>query len=82
MAQNQTSAAYPPLNHDDQGRTVLVSIWILSILSLTFLVLRLFCKFKGRRGLWWDDYLMVLSWVSHCAVPTCNWGAVLTTHLV
>lgn len=57
------------LPHDDKRELILVSIWLLTGLSLLFLVLRLFCKFKTRRGLWWDDHVMVLSWVRGCLLP-------------
>ena len=38
--------------------------WFLVVLSLTFLMLRLYCKFKLGQGLWWDDWILVASWVS------------------
>ena len=49
---------------DDQGPRILISTWVLTGLSCAFLALRLFCKFKANRGLWWDDYILVASWVS------------------
>ncbi len=52
------------LPHDDKRETILLSIWFLTGLSLVFLALRLFCKFRTHRGLWWDDHVMVLAWVS------------------
>jgi nicotinamide riboside transporter PnuC len=52
------------MDHDDQGKTILISIWILNVLALGFLVARLGCKLSTRRGLWWDDWVMILSWVS------------------
>ena len=48
---------------DDQGKAILSSIWPLTGISLVFLLLRIYCKFKGRRGLWWDDHVMILAWV-------------------
>lgn len=49
------------------------SIWALGALASTFLSLRIYCKLRRRRGLWWDDYLLFLSWVSDSlasSVPT------------
>lgn len=51
------------LPSDNLGPRILVSIWLLVGLSFVFLALRVFCKFKGRRGLWWDDWILILSWV-------------------
>ncbi|KAK4243840.1 hypothetical protein C7999DRAFT_35821 [Corynascus novoguineensis] len=46
------------------------TIWLLTALSSAFLALRVYCKFKRHRGLWWDDYLLIGSWlalVADCA---------------
>ncbi|CAK7205284.1 hypothetical protein SEUCBS139899_008053 [Sporothrix eucalyptigena] len=71
MSSNSTSdgdaasaAAYANLPHDDKRRSTLVSIWSLTALSLAFLVARLLCKVCTRRRLWWDDHVMILSWVA------------------
>jgi hypothetical protein len=40
-----------------------VSIWLLAVLSLLFLGMRVRCKFHRGRRLWWDDYLLIASWV-------------------
>ena len=32
-------------------------------LSSVFIALRVFCKFKTHRGLWWDDHILIISWV-------------------
>ncbi|CAK7220168.1 hypothetical protein SCUCBS95973_004067 [Sporothrix curviconia] len=58
-----STAAYAYLSHDDKRRSTLVSIWCLTALSLAFLATRLLCKICTRRRLWWDDHVMVLSWV-------------------
>lgn len=39
-------------------------VWLLVGLSGLFLGLRIYCKFMKSRGLWWDDYLLIASWVS------------------
>lgn len=39
-------------------------VWLLVGLSGLFLGLRIYCKFMKSRGLWWDDYLLIASWLS------------------
>lgn len=46
------------------GQLVQVVMWMLAAVSGIFLGLRMFCKFYGRLGLWWDDYVLIASWVS------------------
>ncbi|KAK3316833.1 hypothetical protein B0H66DRAFT_478826 [Apodospora peruviana] len=41
-----------------------LAIWILAASSATFLCLRLWCKFRRHRKLWWDDYFLIVSWIS------------------
>ncbi|KAK4243537.1 hypothetical protein C7999DRAFT_44681 [Corynascus novoguineensis] len=43
------------------------TIWLLTALSSVFLALRVYCKFKRHRGLWWDDYLLIGSWLAFVA---------------
>ncbi|KAI1084326.1 hypothetical protein F5B20DRAFT_524503 [Whalleya microplaca] len=38
-------------------------IWVLIALATAFLLLRVFCKYKRRKGLWYDDWLLIVSWV-------------------
>ncbi|KAK2057151.1 hypothetical protein LY76DRAFT_657898 [Colletotrichum caudatum] len=45
------------------GPTVLAVVWSQAGLSAFFLSLRIYCKFRKRSGLWWDDYLLMASWV-------------------
>lgn len=47
----------------DQGPKILISTWILVGFSFAFLLARLYCKARARRGLWWDDYVLVVSWM-------------------
>ncbi|CAJ2511703.1 Uu.00g073280.m01.CDS01 [Anthostomella pinea] len=39
------------------------SVWTLVVMSLVFLALRLWCKYLSHRGLWWDDHILIISWV-------------------
>lgn len=58
---------FPPLDqlpHDDVGSQLNFTIWLLVGLAAAFLALRIYCKFLRRRGLWWDDYMLIAAWVS------------------
>lgn len=50
-------------NAEDQGPKILISTWILLGLSSAFLLARLYCKWRAHRGLWWDDNVLIASWV-------------------
>lgn len=39
-------------------------IWSLFAGATIFLGLRMWCKVTMRLGLWYDDYILILSWVS------------------
>ncbi|KAK3901529.1 hypothetical protein C8A05DRAFT_44827 [Staphylotrichum tortipilum] len=54
------TATIPP---ESKGSKVNIVCWLLAALSAAFLGLRLFCKFKTHRGLWWDDHVLIVSWV-------------------
>ena len=41
-----------------------IIIWVLVGLSGFFFFLRAYCKITRQRGLWWDDHVMGLAWVS------------------
>ena len=47
-------------------------IWSLAALSTLFLGLRVYCKFLRRRQLWWDDYVLIASWVITLSMPFCS----------
>jgi hypothetical protein len=49
---------------EDYGPQVNFVIWLLTALSAAFLALRVYCKFLRHRGLWWDDHVLIASWVS------------------
>lgn len=57
---------------EDYGPHLNRTIWILTTLSALFLGLRLYCKHWRCRSLWWDDYVLVASWVS--SSPSCRVG--------
>ena len=45
-----------------------VGLWILFVAATTFLGLRLWSKMNQRHGLWYDDHILIGSWVSACAL--------------
>ncbi|KAL1844508.1 hypothetical protein VTK73DRAFT_2393 [Phialemonium thermophilum] len=50
--------------HPNYGPQINYAIWLLTGLAAGFLALRVYCKFLRHRGLWWDDYVLVVSWVA------------------
>jgi hypothetical protein len=48
---------------DDLGPSTRAAVWVLTALPSIFLVLRVYCKCRQSRGLWWDDYVLIASWV-------------------
>ncbi|ORY61371.1 uncharacterized protein BCR38DRAFT_487121 [Pseudomassariella vexata] len=53
-------------------------VWILTLLATAALCLRLWCRKFRHRGLWWDDYIFVVSWAllfSASAVFTADLNA-------
>ncbi|CAK7216099.1 hypothetical protein SBRCBS47491_002717 [Sporothrix bragantina] len=62
--QETTTIPAADLPHDNQAPQLNFTIWLLTGLSLGFLSLRVYCKFLRGRGLWWDDYVLITSWVS------------------
>lgn len=51
------------INKENYGPQINFTIWLLTALSAMFLALRVYCKFLRHRGLWWDDYILIASWV-------------------
>lgn len=59
-----TSTRPPSPSGESKGYETIVALWLLISLSGLFLALRLYCKFLKKRGLWWDDHVLVAAWVS------------------
>lgn len=55
---------------EDHGPRMLITTWSLVGLSGAFLTVRVICKLKTKRRLWWDDYVLILSWVCSTAFRT------------
>ncbi|KAK0724615.1 hypothetical protein B0H67DRAFT_632183 [Lasiosphaeris hirsuta] len=57
------------------GPVMRVACWVLVGSSGLFLGLRIYCKSLKKRGLWWDDYLLVAAWlalIGDVSVNTAN----------
>ncbi|KAI1267969.1 hypothetical protein F5Y18DRAFT_275663 [Xylariaceae sp. FL1019] len=52
-----------PLPQDDFGPQIETCTWALATLALFWLGLRVYCKTRKHRGLWWDDYVLIASWI-------------------
>ncbi|KUI62909.1 hypothetical protein VP1G_10034 [Cytospora mali] len=51
------------INFVNPRAEVEAGIWTLFVGATAFLGLRLWCKVNRRTGLWWDDHILVASWV-------------------
>ncbi|KAB5585117.1 hypothetical protein GE09DRAFT_15318 [Coniochaeta sp. 2T2.1] len=56
---------------EDLGPQLNVVVWMLLGSSGLFLALRLYCKFLKNRGFWWDDHLLVASWLALALDVVC-----------
>ena len=56
--------------HDYIGVKHATISWVLTGVATAFLALRIYCKQWRHRGLWWDDYILLASWVR----PRCARG--------
>lgn len=57
-------AKFQRTSTENYGPQINFTIWLLTALSAMFLALRVYCKFLRHRGLWWDDHILIASWVS------------------
>ncbi|KAI3324147.1 hypothetical protein HD806DRAFT_543548 [Xylariaceae sp. AK1471] len=67
------------LSHDNFGPSVEACIWALATLAAGWLALRLYCKSRNHRGLWWDDHFLtivclVLANSSTSVAISLGWG--------
>ncbi|KAL1893748.1 hypothetical protein Sste5346_006251 [Sporothrix stenoceras] len=67
-----TSASAAGLPHDNYGPQLVVLSCTLVLASSLFLVLRILLKINHHRGLWWDDFLLVASWIVLTAAVILN----------
>jgi hypothetical protein len=66
---------------ENLGPHMNIVVWVLVGLSGLFLGLRIYCKFMKSRGLWWDDYLLIASWVSISAYRVVGTADLSSLHL-
>ncbi|KAM0277437.1 hypothetical protein ACHAQH_005801 [Verticillium albo-atrum] len=52
-----------PVLTNDPGPTVVASIWSMMAIATVFFALRIYCKTVRTRGMWWDDYIMLVAWL-------------------
>jgi hypothetical protein len=45
------------------GVKIITMMWVMTILSLIFLVLRIYCRIKFRKTRGWDDWILTVGWV-------------------
>jgi hypothetical protein len=53
----------PDLPHNDFIKELNFTLWTLIVSSGGFLGLRIYCKLYRQRGLWWDDYVLISSYL-------------------
>jgi hypothetical protein len=70
MAENEAAQADME-SPADFGPLLNLAIWTLAGSSTVFLGLRLLAKHRGKRALWYDDYLLIAAWV--CFLPGVGW---------
>ena len=59
-----TATPGPLMPHDDAGPKLNAIFWVLSTVSGIFMLARLYAKRLRGRTYWWDDWLLIASWVS------------------
>jgi len=59
------------MDEANRGPRILITTWTLVGLSALFLAVRLACKSWAKRRLWWDDYILALSWIMLAASISC-----------
>ncbi|KAH7464016.1 hypothetical protein FOMA001_g17778 [Fusarium oxysporum f. sp. matthiolae] len=61
---NTQGSANENLPHDSRATALLAVFWSSVTFSALFLAVRVYGKKRTKRGLWWDDYIALASWVS------------------
>ncbi len=52
------------LPHESLGPALAGTTWMLAALATLFLGLRIYCKLSRALQLWWDDWILLVSWVT------------------
>lgn len=61
-----------PILDSDPSPTVNAATWTMCAVATIFLGLRIYCKQIKARGMWWDDYLLIVAWVSRSLADGFN----------
>jgi hypothetical protein len=61
VRRDEAASADPVPN---EGPFLNQAIWSLTAIPALFLALRVYCKIWRKRSLWWDDYILLISWVA------------------
>lgn len=65
----ETPRAGPEMKFVDPSSQVNWGIWTLFVGATAFLTLRIWSKMHRRHGLWWDDHILISSWVRRNNIP-------------
>jgi hypothetical protein len=57
------SARNPDLDYVRPDTEVYTGLWCLQAGATLFLAARLWTKITRRHGVWWDDYILIVTWV-------------------
>jgi hypothetical protein len=57
----------------DNGPVMVGVAWTLTLLAGAFLGVRIYAKLSRKQRLWWDDYVLLISWV-------CTSGNIMPAH--
>jgi hypothetical protein len=52
------------LPHDDESRSHTIVLWVLAGMTTVFILLRLYCRFRSGKVIWWDEHFLVSAYVS------------------
>jgi hypothetical protein len=64
----------PDLDYVSPAKQVYIGLWALQIGATAFLSARLGAKLTRRHGLWWDDYILITTWVRrHSNAALAEW---------
>ncbi|KAK4141850.1 uncharacterized protein C8A04DRAFT_30542 [Dichotomopilus funicola] len=67
---------YAHADHSSRANMLLSAQWSLVSFAAAFLALRIHVKISFKKGLWWDDWLLIASWI------VCVVVCILTTILI
>lgn len=62
----------PPDGDVNRGKVILIVGWLESALALVFLCGRLYTRIRINRSVGWDDWAMIVAYVSGMSVGCCK----------